>query len=72
MSAKEAIHTASAPDPVGPYSQAVKTGGFVFVSGQIPIHCHTGQLVEDSIGEKTRTILKNIRSIARSVGGGSG
>lgn len=60
---KKAIITKKAPAAIGPYSQAIKAGEFIFVSGQIPIDPSTGELVEGSINEQTRQALENIKAI---------
>lgn len=62
------INTAAAPMPVGPYSQAVVAGGFLFVSGQVPMNPVTGKLVTGSILDKTRQVLENIRAILEASG----
>lgn len=64
----EFVKTDKAPKAVGPYSQAVISGNFVFVSGQIPIDPETGNMVEGDIEEKTRRVLKNILAILESIG----
>ncbi|MFI3206354.1 MAG: RidA family protein [Clostridia bacterium] len=60
---KEIISTKNAPGAIGPYSQAVKANGFVFVSGQIPINPETGDFAGDDIISQTRQCLKNIMAI---------
>lgn len=60
---KQIIHTHNAPAAIGPYSQAVKTGQLLFVSGQIPLDAATGQLVNGTIAEETRQVMKNIQAI---------
>lgn len=60
---KRIIITEDAPLPVGPYSQAIKSGDLVFVSGQIPISAKTDELVGGSISDKTRQVLENIGAI---------
>jgi 2-iminobutanoate/2-iminopropanoate deaminase len=60
---KETIQTARAPQAIGPYSQAIKAGGFIFVSGQIPINPATGEVVEGDVAAQTDRVLQNIRSI---------
>ncbi|HAW60661.1 MAG TPA: deaminase [Actinobacteria bacterium] len=60
---KVAIITEDAPLPVGRYSQAIKVGGFIFVSGQIPIDPKTGEMVKGGIEEQTRRVLENIKAI---------
>ena len=61
------ITTASAPAAIGPYSQAIKTDGLLFISGQIPIDMETGEF-PDSIAEQTRCCLQNLDAIAREAG----
>jgi 2-iminobutanoate/2-iminopropanoate deaminase len=56
----EAVATAAAPAAIGPYSQAVKAGGFLFVSGQIPLDPRTGGLVDGDIRAQTRRVLENL------------
>ena len=62
------INTSSAPAALGPYSQAIEAGSFVFVSGQLPIDPVTGQFVGDDIRELTRQSLTNIRNILSAAG----
>jgi 2-iminobutanoate/2-iminopropanoate deaminase len=62
------IYTEQAPKPVGPYSQAVEVGSFVFVSGQIPIDPTTGQMAGDDIENQTHQVLKNIKNILEKAG----
>ncbi len=63
--AKEIIKTEKAPKAVGPYSQAVKIGNFLFISGQLPINPSTGEIKGD-IKIQTRQTLENIKSILSS------
>jgi 2-iminobutanoate/2-iminopropanoate deaminase len=63
-----AVSTGSAPKALGPYSQAIRAGQFVFVSGQLPIDPATGELVQGSIGEQTRRVLMNIGEILKAAG----
>lgn len=69
---KEAITTDKAPKAIGPYSQAVKVNGFIFVSGQIPIDPHTDEVTKGDIIEQTRHVLKNISSILVAAGSSLG
>lgn len=62
------IVTAEAPAAIGPYSQAVEAGGFVFVSGQLPVDPSTGQFAEGGIAELTRRSLQNVQAILRAAG----
>ncbi|HEU23713.1 MAG: reactive intermediate/imine deaminase [Mesoaciditoga sp.] len=64
------ISTERAPKAIGPYSQAVVAGNFVFVSGQLPIDPVNGQLVEGEIEDKTIRIFENIKSILEAAGSG--
>jgi len=64
----EFVKTDKAPKAVGPYSQAVVSGNFVFVSGQIPLDPETGKMVDGDIEEKTRRVLKNVSAVLESVG----
>ena len=65
---KEVINTKDARAPIGPYSQAVKTGKLVFVSGQIAINSATGNLMLDNIHEETTQIMRNIGAILKAAG----
>lgn len=65
----EFIQTDKAPKPIGPYSQAVKVGNMLFVSGQIPIDPETGKLVQGSFKDKARRALMNLVSIVEAAGG---
>jgi 2-iminobutanoate/2-iminopropanoate deaminase len=65
---KTIINTTNAPAPIGPYSQAVAAGGFLFVSGQIPINPATGELVMDDIKTETRQVMENIKAILTDAG----
>lgn len=67
MSKREIIFTDKAPAP-GPYSQAIKYGGLVFVSGQTPEDPKTGQPIKGSMAEQTRSVLTNIAAILEAAG----
>ncbi len=67
---KERIQTNRAPQAIGPYSQAVKANGFVFVSGQIPIDPNTGQFIAGGIAEQTEQVLKNLAALLEAAGSG--
>ena len=66
----ETIHTDNAPKAIGPYSQAVKAGNMLFVSGQIPIDPKTGELSSGTIQEQTKLVLTNIGEILKAAGYG--
>ncbi|MCW7752872.1 RidA family protein [Desulfobotulus sp. H1] len=65
---KESVCTAKAPAAIGPYSQAVKSGGFLFTSGQLPIDPVTGNIPEGDIKVHTHQVLKNLKAIAEAAG----
>lgn len=67
---KHIIQTEGAPQAIGPYSQAIKTRGFVFASGQIPIDPQTGQFVAGGIKEQTEQVLKNLSVVLEAAGSG--
>lgn len=60
---KEIVRTDKAPAAVGPYSQAVRAGGWVFVSGQVPIDPQTGEVVSGSVEEQARQALENVQAV---------
>ncbi len=65
---KEVIYSREAPEPIGPYSQAIKTGGLLFVSGQIAIEKSSGQLRVVDIETETRQVMYNLGEILRAAG----
>lgn len=65
---KEIISTENAPGAIGPYSQAVKTNGMVFCSGQIPIDIATGEFVSNDVAEQTEQVLKNLSAVLEAAG----
>ncbi len=67
---KEIIHTDKAPAAIGPYSQAVKFGGLLFTSGQIPLDPRTGQVVEGDIRIQTKQALDNLAAVLAAGGAG--
>ena len=67
---KEIVSTENAPDAIGPYSQAVKTNGMVFCSGQIPIDVKTGEFVSSDVAEQTHQVLKNLSAVLAAAGSG--
>jgi 2-iminobutanoate/2-iminopropanoate deaminase len=66
--AREIIATDDAPKAIGPYSQAVKAGGMVFVSGQIPIDPKTGIVVQSDIRTQAKLVMENAKAIITSAG----
>lgn len=65
---KKIINTSHAPAPVGPYNQAVVYNGLIFISGQIPIDPHTGDLKMSNISEETTQVMENIKAILEEAG----
>jgi 2-iminobutanoate/2-iminopropanoate deaminase len=65
---KKVVHTEKAPKAIGPYSQAIQAGPFLFVSGQVPIDPSTGELVAGDIRQQTRQVLENVKNILGSRG----
>ncbi len=64
----KAIHSDQAPRAVGPYSQAISAGDFVFCSGQIPLDPATGKLVGGGIEAQTRRVLQNLKAVLEATG----
>jgi reactive intermediate/imine deaminase len=67
---REEIRTEAAPAPVGPYSQAIRSGELVFASGQIPLDPASGQIVEGEIEDEARQVLANLRAVLEAAGSG--
>jgi 2-iminobutanoate/2-iminopropanoate deaminase len=65
---KKIISTSDAPAAIGPYSQAIRSGNFIFCSGQIPLDPKSGEIVSDDIGAQTRRVLDNISGLLKSQG----
>src|SRR5687768_3060080 len=66
--AKTVVYSAQAPEPIGPYSQAVRTGNLLFISGQIAMERSSGQLITSDIKAETRQVMANIEAILKSAG----
>ena len=66
----EVVSTDKAPGAIGPYSQAIKTNGMVFCSGQIPIDPATGDFVSEDIAEQTTQVFKNLTAVLEAAGSG--
>ena len=66
--AKDVIRSERAPLPIGPYSQAIRAGGMLFLAGQIPLDPATGQIVGDDIKTQTRQVLKNLAAVLEAAG----
>jgi len=68
MPALKQVSTPNAPGAIGPYSQALQAGDFLFLSGQIPLDPATGQLIEGGIAEQTHQVLKNLGAVLSAAG----
>ena len=65
---KQIISTDKAPGAIGPYSQAVRAGDFLFCSGQIAIDPETGKLIEGDVAAQTRQVMENLRAVLEAAG----
>lgn len=65
---KEVVYSVKAPEPIGPYSQAIKAGNTLFVSGQIPIDSSTGKIDDGDITSQTNQVMKNLEAILTAAG----
>jgi 2-iminobutanoate/2-iminopropanoate deaminase len=72
MPEKIDVVCSTAPKAVGPYSQAIRYGEFIFLSGQLPLDPKTGQLSDPDISGQTRRVLENIKNILECLGGAMG
>lgn len=64
----QTIYTQEAPQPIGPYSQAVLAGNTLYVSGNIALDAHTGELINENITEETHAVMKNMEAVLREAG----
>jgi len=67
---QRAIQTSNAPAPIGPYSQAIVAGNFLFISGQIALHPETNQLELENLEQETHRVMKNLKGILEAAGAG--
>jgi 2-iminobutanoate/2-iminopropanoate deaminase len=65
---KSVVYSQYAPEPIGPYSQAIQSGNMLFVSGQIAIDRITGNLVTDNIPDETHQVMKNLEAVLKAAG----
>jgi len=65
---RQAISTDRGPQAIGPYSQAIRANGFIFISGQIPLDPATGKIVEGDIAQQTARVLDNLKGIVEAAG----
>ena len=65
---KKVIYSAQAPEPIGPYSQAIQSGNMLFISGQIAIQQSSGKLITGNIEEETRQVMQNLSEVLKAAG----
>lgn len=65
---KHAVHTDQAPQAIGPYSQAIQAGPFLYMSGQLPINSETGHLISNDVDFQAQQVLQNMESILSAAG----
>ena len=65
---KTVVYSASAPEPIGPYSQAIQAGNLLFLSGQIALQKETGNLLTGNITDETNQVMKNLEEILKAAG----
>ena len=65
---KQIINTTNAPDPIGPYSQAVKAAGLLFISGQVALKPGTSSLITSNIAEEAEQVMNNLKAILSEAG----
>jgi len=68
--AREAVSSPNAPKAIGPYSQAIKANGFIFISGQVAFDPATGNLISGGIEQQTEQVMKNLSAILQAAGSG--
>jgi 2-iminobutanoate/2-iminopropanoate deaminase len=66
--AKEVVYSANAPEPIGPYSQAIKSGNMLFLSGQVAIQKSTGHLITSNITDETTQVMQNLEYVLKAAG----
>ena len=72
MALRQTVSTDGAPEAIGPYSQAIRTGSLLFCSGQVPLDPSTGEIVKDEIEGQTRRCLENLSAVCDAAGGSLG
>jgi 2-iminobutanoate/2-iminopropanoate deaminase len=65
---KTVVYSSNAPEPIGPYSQAIQTGNMLFISGQIAIQRSTGNILKNTIEEETEQVMLNLKEILQAAG----
>ena len=67
---RESVSSPDAPGAIGPYSPAIRAGNLLFLSGQIPLDPHTGQMVDGDVAAQTEQVMRNIAALLRAAGAG--
>lgn len=62
------VYTANAPEPIGPYSQAIECGGLLYLSGQIPVNPQNGQMCGENVADQTEQVCNNIKHVLEAAG----
>ena len=65
---KEVVYSANAPEPIGPYSQAIKVGNLLFLSGQVAIQKSTGNIITSNVTDETQQVMKNLEEVLKAAG----
>ena len=65
---KNVIYSAKAPEPIGPYSQAIQAGNMLFISGQVAIEQSSGKIITNNIQDETHQVMKNLKEILTAAG----
>ncbi len=65
---KEVVYAANAPEPIGPYSQAIKVGNMLFLSGQVAIQKSSGNIITSNITDETEQVMKNLQEVLKAAG----
>jgi 2-iminobutanoate/2-iminopropanoate deaminase len=66
--AKEVVYSANAPEPIGPYSQAIKIGNMLFISGQVAIQKPSGRLITENIIDEAQQVMENLSEVLKAGG----
>jgi 2-iminobutanoate/2-iminopropanoate deaminase len=69
---KQPIQTSNAPAAIGPYSQAIRAGDLLFISGQIPLDAKSGEIVRSGVADEAKKVLENLKAIIEAAGGSLG
>lgn len=65
---KSIVKTSAAPAPIGPYNQAIKANGFLFISGQVAIDAESGEMINSDVTAETKQVMKNLQAVLKEAG----